>query len=74
MIIERVNPHLLQGQILLQVEVSMPPDLLIRYTIQGASPGASDLCVLSYKSHLFYLGLLVNFPGMREKLQKKQRN
>nr|XP_016449140.1 PREDICTED: metal tolerance protein 2 isoform X2 [Nicotiana tabacum] len=30
MIIERVNPHLLQGQILLQVEVSMPPDLLIR--------------------------------------------
>ncbi|XP_075093942.1 metal tolerance protein 2-like isoform X8 [Nicotiana tabacum] len=30
MIIERVTPHLLQGQILLQVEVSMPPDLLIR--------------------------------------------
>ncbi|KAJ8547446.1 hypothetical protein K7X08_011032 [Anisodus acutangulus] len=36
MIVERVTPHLLQGQVLLQVEVSMPPDLLIRDAIKVA--------------------------------------
>lgn len=30
MLVERITPHLLQGKILLQIEVSMPPDLLIR--------------------------------------------
>ncbi|CAN4093105.1 unnamed protein product [Withania somnifera] len=36
MIVERVTPHLLQGQVLLQVEVSMAPDLLIRDAIKVA--------------------------------------
>ncbi|PHU22154.1 Metal tolerance protein C1 [Capsicum chinense] len=36
MIVERVTPHLLQGQVLLQVEVSMPPDLLIRDAVKVA--------------------------------------
>ncbi|XP_060179936.1 metal tolerance protein 2 isoform X1 [Lycium barbarum] len=36
MIVERVTPHLLQGQVLLQVEVSMPPDLFIRDAIKVA--------------------------------------
>lgn len=36
MIVERVTPHLLQGQVLLQVEVSMPPDLLIRDAVKLA--------------------------------------
>ncbi|KAJ8543309.1 hypothetical protein K7X08_005832 [Anisodus acutangulus] len=36
MIVERVTPHLLQGQVLLQVEVSMPRDLLIRDAIKIA--------------------------------------
>lgn len=36
MIVEHVTPHLLQGQVLLQVEVSMPPDLLIRDAIKIA--------------------------------------
>ncbi|MCD7447923.1 hypothetical protein HAX54_036291 [Datura stramonium] len=36
MIVERVTPHLLQGQVLLQVEVSMPPDQLIRDAIKVA--------------------------------------
>lgn len=32
MVVERVTPHLLQGKmlVLLQIEVSMPPNMLIR--------------------------------------------
>ena len=30
MVVERVTHHLLQGKLLLQIEVSMPPEMLIR--------------------------------------------
>ncbi|KAK3041471.1 hypothetical protein RJ639_000448 [Escallonia herrerae] len=30
LVVERITSHSLQGKILLQVEVSMPPDILIR--------------------------------------------
>jgi hypothetical protein len=30
MVVERITRHLLQGKVLLQIEVSMPPEMLIR--------------------------------------------
>lgn len=30
MVVERITQHLLQGKMFLQIQVSMPPDILIR--------------------------------------------
>lgn len=32
-VVERITHHLLQGRIFLQIEVSMPADILIRYDL-----------------------------------------
>ncbi|KAA0068032.1 metal tolerance protein C1 [Cucumis melo var. makuwa] len=43
MVVERITPHLLQGKILLQIEVSMPPDLLIRNAMDVAKRAENEI-------------------------------
>ncbi|KAA8549188.1 hypothetical protein F0562_000872 [Nyssa sinensis] len=43
MMVERIMHHLLQGKILLQIEVSMPPDILVRDAMRVAEEVEKDI-------------------------------
>ncbi|XP_050364586.1 metal tolerance protein 2 isoform X3 [Argentina anserina] len=43
MIVERVTHHLLQGKMFLQIQVSMPPDILIRDAIEVAKGAEEEI-------------------------------
>ncbi|GFY98734.1 cation efflux family protein [Actinidia rufa] len=61
MVLERITPHLLGDKILLQIEVSMPPDILIRDAMKLAEeaereilkavPDAVQVCILLRLGH-----------------------
>ncbi|WOG94754.1 hypothetical protein DCAR_0314051 [Daucus carota subsp. sativus] len=59
MVVERITSHILQGKTLLQVEVSMPPDVLIRDAIKLAKdaqghikPAVSDAVQVCFQLQL----------------------
>ncbi|KAM5563970.1 hypothetical protein ABKV19_018536 [Rosa sericea] len=43
MVVERVTHHLLQGKMFLQIQVSMPPDILIRDAIEVAKEAEEEI-------------------------------
>lgn len=45
MVVERITRHLLRGKTLLQVEVSMPPDISVRDAIKLAEEAQNDILV-----------------------------
>ncbi|KAK3194031.1 hypothetical protein Dsin_025341 [Dipteronia sinensis] len=55
MVVERITPHLLQGKILLEIEVSMPPDTLIRDAMKVAE--AAEKEILKAASNIFQVSL-----------------
>ncbi|KAK0582396.1 hypothetical protein LWI29_025154 [Acer saccharum] len=55
MVVERITPHLLQGKILLEIEVSMPPDTLIRDAMKVAE--AAEKEILKAASNVFQVSL-----------------
>ncbi|KAG6575848.1 Metal tolerance protein C1, partial [Cucurbita argyrosperma subsp. sororia] len=57
MVVERITPHLLQGKILLQIEVSMPPDLLIRNAMEVAKQ--AEIEVLKAASNIVHVSILL---------------
>ncbi|KAE8646330.1 hypothetical protein Csa_016885 [Cucumis sativus] len=55
MMVERITPHLLQGKILLQIEVSMPPDLLIRNAMDVAK--RAEMEILKADSNIVHVSI-----------------
>ncbi|XP_022770953.1 metal tolerance protein C1-like isoform X1 [Durio zibethinus] len=41
--VERITHHMLQGKILLEVEVSMPPDIMIRDAMEAAKEAEKEI-------------------------------
>ncbi|KAJ0054575.1 hypothetical protein Pint_01029 [Pistacia integerrima] len=54
-VVERITHHLLQGRILLQIEVSMPPDILIRDAMKVAAEAEQE--ILKATSNVFQVSL-----------------
>ncbi|KAL5862835.1 hypothetical protein ACOSQ3_000349 [Xanthoceras sorbifolium] len=55
MVVDRITSHLLQGKILLEIEVNMPPDTLIRDAIKVAE--AAEKEILMAASNVFQVSL-----------------
>ncbi|KAK2649383.1 hypothetical protein Ddye_016872 [Dipteronia dyeriana] len=55
MVVERITPHLFQGKILLEIEVSMPPDTLIRDAMKVAETAEKE--ILKAASNVFQVSL-----------------
>ncbi|XP_062143323.1 metal tolerance protein 2 [Alnus glutinosa] len=50
MVVERITRHLLQGKVLLQIEVSMPPEMLIRDAMEVAEEAEKEILKASASS------------------------
>ncbi|KAM1395600.1 hypothetical protein FF1_031369 [Malus domestica] len=55
MVVERITHHLLQGKMYLQIEVSMPPDIVIRDAMEVAKEAEQD--ILTAATNLIHVGI-----------------
>ena len=67
MSVEHITPHTFQGKVVLQIEVSMSPDMRIRY-ILFSNPGEFD-CDLGYS--LLIVHLFRDAMEMAEQAEKE---
>lgn len=72
MVVERITQHLLQGKTLLQVEVSMPPHILIRDAMRVAEEAEEE--ILKVASDVIRVSILLRLgqpiPELHQRLQE----
>ncbi|XP_034690814.1 metal tolerance protein 2 isoform X2 [Vitis riparia] len=72
MVVERITQHLLQGNTLLQVEVSMPPHILIRDAMRVAEEAEEE--ILKVASDVIRVSILLRLgqpiPELHQRLQE----
>ncbi|GAB4829807.1 hypothetical protein Ancab_019461 [Ancistrocladus abbreviatus] len=71
MVVEHITRHLLQGKILLQIEVSMPPDIMIRDAMALAAEAKEE--ILETLSDISQVGILLRLSQQNHVFSSQTR-